>query len=181
MTPIEVLVEEHEKIVRVLDALDGWAEGLDGADDGERPVLRRFMTCIREFVDPIHHGKEEDILFALMVEHGFPKQQGPIAVMLHEHDLARRLIATMHGLAEREAPWSEAERAEAKRAAGSYTELMRQHIDKENGILYPMADARRMNAWIEAVVREHPAQYLWVHKRFKSRPEGEADRYRSHR
>lgn len=142
MTPIEVLVEEHEKIVRVLDALDGWADGLDGSDEGERPVLRKFMTCIREFVDPIHHGKEEDILFALMVEHGFPKQQGPIAVMLHEHDLARRLIATMHGLAEREAPWSEAERAEAKRAAGSYTELMRQHIDKENGILYPMADAR---------------------------------------
>jgi hemerythrin-like domain-containing protein len=142
MTPIEVLVEEHEKIVRVLDALDGWAEGLDGADDGERPVLRRFMTCIREFVDPIHHGKEEDILFALMVESGFPKQAGPIAVMLHEHDIARRLIATMHGLAEQATPWTAEQRDEAKRAAGSYTELMRQHIDKENGILYPMADAR---------------------------------------
>lgn len=41
----------------------------------------------------------------------------------------------------------------------------------------PLADARRMNEWIEAMVRADPAQYLWVHRRFKSRPEGEADRY----
>ena len=40
-----------------------------------------------------------------------------------------------------------------------------------------LADAARMNAWIEAMVRADPAQYLWVHKRFKSRPEGEPDRY----
>lgn len=36
----------------------------------------------------------------------------------------------------------------------------------------PRADAARMNAWIEAQVRAQPAQYLWVHKRFKSRPPG---------
>jgi Kdo2-lipid IVA lauroyltransferase/acyltransferase len=41
----------------------------------------------------------------------------------------------------------------------------------------PLADARRMNEWIEAMVRADPAQYLWVHRRFKSRPKGEADRY----
>ena len=34
-----------------------------------------------------------------------------------------------------------------------------------------------MNAWIESVVRADPAQYLWVHKRFKTRPPGEADLY----
>lgn len=40
-----------------------------------------------------------------------------------------------------------------------------------------LADARRMNEWIEAMVRADPAQYLWVHRRFKSTPEGEASRY----
>jgi len=39
------------------------------------------------------------------------------------------------------------------------------------------ADARRMNAWIEAAIREMPAQYLWVHKRFKTRPPGEPSLY----
>jgi KDO2-lipid IV(A) lauroyltransferase len=41
----------------------------------------------------------------------------------------------------------------------------------------PVADARRMNEWIEQAVRADPAQYLWVHKRFKTRPAGEPDVY----
>jgi KDO2-lipid IV(A) lauroyltransferase len=41
----------------------------------------------------------------------------------------------------------------------------------------PEADARRMNAWIEQEVRRNPAQYLWVHKRFKTRPPGEPPFY----
>ena len=36
----------------------------------------------------------------------------------------------------------------------------------------PEADTARVNAQIEAMVREAPEQYLWVHKRFKRRPEG---------
>ncbi len=36
----------------------------------------------------------------------------------------------------------------------------------------PEADAARMNRFIEAQIRERPAQYLWMHKRFKARPPG---------
>ena len=39
------------------------------------------------------------------------------------------------------------------------------------------ADTRRMNAFVEQRVREIPAQYLWTHKRFKTRPAGEAKWY----
>lgn len=41
----------------------------------------------------------------------------------------------------------------------------------------PLADAAAMNRWIESEIRQNPAQYLWVHKRFKSRPPGEAKVY----
>jgi KDO2-lipid IV(A) lauroyltransferase len=41
----------------------------------------------------------------------------------------------------------------------------------------PEADALRMNRWIEDRIRENPAQYLWVHKRFKTRPPGEPSPY----
>jgi len=41
----------------------------------------------------------------------------------------------------------------------------------------PVADAARMNAWIGEEVRRNPSQYYWVHKRFKTRPPGEASLY----
>lgn len=41
----------------------------------------------------------------------------------------------------------------------------------------PLADARRMNAWIETEIRRNPTQYLWVHKRFKTRPPGQPSLY----
>lgn len=40
------------------------------------------------------------------------------------------------------------------------------------------ADTRRMNEWIEGVVRTMPEQYYWVHRRFKTRPPGEARPYK---
>jgi len=40
-----------------------------------------------------------------------------------------------------------------------------------------VADAARMNRWIESKIRRNPAQYLWVHRRFKTRPPGEPSLY----
>ena len=39
------------------------------------------------------------------------------------------------------------------------------------------ADAVALNRWIEQEIRRNPAQYLWVHRRFKSRPPGEPSLY----
>jgi KDO2-lipid IV(A) lauroyltransferase len=41
----------------------------------------------------------------------------------------------------------------------------------------PEKDTARLNQYIEELVRERPAEYYWIHKRFKHRPPGEPSLY----
>ncbi|HYS82820.1 MAG TPA: hemerythrin domain-containing protein [Anaeromyxobacteraceae bacterium] len=142
MDAIETLMTEHRLIERTLDALVSFADHVcrSGADD--RAELRRFATFIREFADAHHHGKEEDILFATMVEAGFPRHGGPIAVMLMEHEQGRAYVRALSELASQQADWSGADRQRLGEAAHGYANLLRAHIHKEDAILYPMAEQR---------------------------------------
>jgi hemerythrin-like domain-containing protein len=150
MDAISLLMEEHQVILRALDALDAFAAEVSrgGGDPAE---LERFVRFIRAFADARHHGKEEDILFAAMVRAGFPREGGPIAVMLMDHDAGRAHVAAMARHLGGGAPWTAADRAEVVAATGGYTDLLRSHIMKEDQILYPMAQHRLPEAVMEQV------------------------------
>jgi hemerythrin-like domain-containing protein len=140
MDAIETLMTEHRVIERVLDGLVGFAEEVQRKGSTEKDELGRFVTFIREFADACHHGKEEDILFAAMVEHGFPRNGGPIAVMLHEHDQGRGLVGILRERAGQSAAWSDGDRTEIAEVSRGFAQLLRAHIHKEDAILYPMAE-----------------------------------------
>ena len=140
MDAIETLMGEHRVIESAIDALVAFADGACRSGATEKEELSRFVTFIREFADACHHGKEEGILFAAMVQHGFPGQAGPIAVMLHEHDIGRSYAATLAAKAAQAGPWSADDGQEIANAAHGYAELLRAHIQKEDAILYPMAE-----------------------------------------
>lgn len=136
--PIALLMQEHRLIEKVLDAFDGFAAALPGLSD-PAPDLKDLVEFAREFADGKHHAKEENVLFAAMIAAGFPGDSGPIAVMLHEHGIFRELMGTLNGLAEDGGPWSEEQHGAAVRAISEYTDTLRMHIQKEDQILYPMA------------------------------------------
>ena len=142
MDAIETLMTEHRLIERAIDALLAFADEVRRREADERPELARFVEFIREFADGCHHGKEEDILFAAMIEAGFPRHGGPIAVMLMEHEAGRSHVAALGELAAQPAAWSGADRQRLADAAYGYGQLLRQHIHKEDAILYPMAEQR---------------------------------------
>lgn len=150
MDPIDLLMSEHRVIERVLDALlvvaDDWRRGGDG-----RPTLARFVRFIREYADRRHHGKEEDLLFEAMIEHGVPREYGPIACMLGEHEAGRELVAALGRRATQAAPWTDDDRDDNLRDAMDFTSLLRNHIAKEDQMLYPLARRTLPPATIEAM------------------------------
>jgi hemerythrin-like domain-containing protein len=138
---ISLLMDEHQLILRALDALDAFAAG-QAREGQDREELGRFVRFIREFADARHHGKEEDILFEAMVAAGFPRQAGPIAVMLMDHDAGRAHVAVLAERASQAGPWTDADRRAVVEAAAGDSSLLRGHIVKEDQILYPMARQR---------------------------------------
>jgi hemerythrin-like domain-containing protein len=142
MDAIETLMTEHRLIERVIEGLTAFAAETSRRTSDDKAELARFVTFIRDFADGAHHGKEENVLFAAMVEAGFPREAGPIGVMLAEHHEGRRQVGILRRLAEQETPWTAADRAALVEAAEGYGGLLRQHIHKEDAILYPMAEAR---------------------------------------
>jgi hemerythrin-like domain-containing protein len=140
MLATRILMEEHALIERVLDTLEKGAQQFVQ----QKPVPSGFfldvVDFIRNFADRCHHGKEEGVLFKAMVEHGFPENQGPIAVMLFEHEQGRGFTQAMSDATQRLEAGDKAAREEIVANALAYVSLLRQHIQKENNVLFRMAD-----------------------------------------
>ncbi|MBI3409011.1 MAG: hemerythrin domain-containing protein [Planctomycetes bacterium] len=140
MRPTEILMSEHRVIEQVLGCLEAMAEQAreEGVLDGE--AARQALDFFKTFADRCHHGKEEKFLFPMMETKGFPRDGGPTGVMLHEHAIGREQIAGMAAALDEAARGKrEAVKRFAKYARG-YVDLLRQHIFKEDHVLFVMAD-----------------------------------------
>jgi len=132
------LRSEHRRILEVVGVLE---RILDiGPSAWDLAALDGCLEFFRLFTDACHHGKEEDVLFPELVNHGMPSHQGPIAVMLHEHRIGRALVARMGDGLESLRGESGAGADELETAGREYVELIRAHIMKEDHVLFEMAD-----------------------------------------
>lgn len=136
---IETLMKEHRVIEHVLGALEQAANRTRSGLPLERSRGVEFADFFINFADTCHHGKEEDLLFKKIVDVGFPREQGPIAVMLCDHKVGREHVAALRTIGAGSGPLSDAERADFIRHADAYVPMLRQHILKEDRVLYPMA------------------------------------------
>lgn len=127
------LMEEHEIILRGLRVLEALASRAAAGAELPAQAVNGVLDFLSGFADAHHHGKEEGILFPAMEEAGFPRDGGPLAVMLDEHQQGRALIATLREAAAKPD-------AAFARAARAYAALLSQHIEKENQVLFHLAD-----------------------------------------
>lgn len=140
MKATQQLSTDHRLIERVLSALEVAAEQLGRGETVAPAFFHDAVRFIRGFADGTHHRKEEDVLFPALADRGMPVEGGPIGVMLYEHDQGRQFTAAMSAAADAlEAGESRAEDALVANALG-YATLLRQHICKEDHILFAMAE-----------------------------------------
>jgi hemerythrin-like domain-containing protein len=136
---VDLMMQEHELIVEVLASLKVMADKLAAGAEVARQDVADFGRFFRDFADKCHHGKEEDRLFVKMVEVGFPQEGGPIAVMLAEHDAGRQEVRGLLAIGSGSGALSRAEIARIVQYASEFVPLLYAHIQKENNILYPIA------------------------------------------
>jgi len=145
MKPTDLLKEEHHGVklaLRVLDQLSGRiADNLGSRNATYIADFAKLIDFFRIFVDKCHHAKEEEVLFPALLAAGLPREGGPVQVMLAEHAAGRKLVADMYAALASYRSGTPGAAAALAVAAQGYAQLLTEHIDKEDNVLYPIADA----------------------------------------
>ena len=140
MTATTALRSEHDYILAMIACLRAaCAAAVDGTSfDVE--TFRSGVDFIRNYADAWHHAKEEDHLFPALEEMGMPREGGPIAVMLHEHVVGRSYVGKIAEYLEAASGGDAEARTLVVRYTLAFADLLTGHIQKENNILFNMAD-----------------------------------------
>jgi len=137
-TASQDLIHEHKAILIALNVIENIVERIKSNEEIDSKDIEDLLGFLKVFADKCHHGKEEGFLFPALEKVGIKKENGPIGVMLSEHEQGRNLIKRMQE--------SIADNKINKNAfidAGTeYVTLLRNHIKKEDTILFPLSDAR---------------------------------------
>lgn len=140
MLATEQLKKEHQAIKVMLEILEAICTRLEANQRVDPQHLEQILDFIRTFCDSCHHYKEENLLFPVLEAAGIPREDGPIGMMLMEHDQGREYVSNLNrAIADYKAGDPQAAEEIGENARG-YVNLLNEHIDKEDNILYMMAD-----------------------------------------
>ncbi len=140
MQATDILMEEHRVIEKVLASLETAANRLSAGQAIPMDFFLKAADFIKNFADGCHHKKEEGILFVALAANGMSQDAGPVAMMLAEHEEGRRLTRAMREGTERVQGGDATALSQVIQNALDYVALLRGHIQKEDNILFPMAD-----------------------------------------
>jgi hemerythrin-like domain-containing protein len=140
MKATQQLTDEHAAIKRMLEILKTVCSKIEEGDAEAASSAESIVNFLKGFADKCHHGKEENILFRAMEKAGMATKGGPIEAMLKEHKTGRVFIKGMSkALADLRKNKINGIKKYVSNAR-SYIDLLSQHIENENTVLFPMAD-----------------------------------------
>lgn len=140
MKATEELMKEHTAICLMLGIMGAALHRIEAGKEPNMEHLDEMMAFLRTFADGCHHAKEEEFLFPAMERAGMPRTSGPLGVMLAEHERGRAFV---RGIAEALKEYRSGVRPMPPSFGANlrgYSNLLNQHIEKENMVLFPMAE-----------------------------------------
>jgi len=138
MRPTDDLKKEHHAVKLMLKILDGICTDIESGKKIKHEHLENVVEFLKVFVDKCHHTKEEEYLFPLIKSENVPGSTDIINTLLEEHEHGRRDVDMMTKAISTNMD-SEALSTVVK-SSRNYIELLTQHINKEDNILFPLAD-----------------------------------------
>ena len=131
-----ILSEEHKHILKVIDSITKECEKIENENNIKKEFFNKAIDFIKNYADKFHHVKEENILFKELCKEEVEGKMhcNPTQQMLHEHTIGREFVKGMIQSLE------ENNKKKLLENAIGYTNLLQDHIFKEDNILYPMAD-----------------------------------------
>ena len=144
MKATQQLRDEHRGIKSMLSILEQVCQQLGSTESLNQEHFEGILEFLKVFVDKCHHGKEEELLFPALIALGVP-EEGPIATMRYEHEMARNYVKDMsHAYA----TYMEGDKSSSKsimQNTQGYIALLKAHIEKENVVLLVIADSHLSN------------------------------------
>ena len=135
-TATKNLENDHIYVLKLTDVM----KAVTRSENIDIEHVGNIIDIIRNFADGLHHAKEENIFFPALEKKGFSAQQGPVAVMLHEHVQGRNFVK---GISDNLELYKNGKKDSIEgiyKNMTGYADLLFNHIAKENNILFRMAD-----------------------------------------
>lgn len=138
VNPTESLRKDHALIEKMINALKIMSTLLQKGTTIPKPILDQTIDFSTNFTNQCHHGKEEESLFPTLEKNGMPKEGGPIARMLFEHEITKNLTNSI--IKSTEVYLSTGQPRALIEDIEKYVEHVSLHLSKENQRLFVMAD-----------------------------------------
>ncbi len=138
VNPTESLRKDHALIEKMINALKIMSTLLQTGTTIPKPILDQTIDFSTNFTNQCHHGKEEESLFPTLEKNGMPKEGGPIARMLFEHEITKNLTNSI--IKSTEVYLSTGQPRALIEDIEKYVEHVSLHLSKENQRLFVMAD-----------------------------------------
>ncbi|VFJ12695.1 hemerythrin domain-containing protein [Candidatus Nitrosocosmicus franklandus] len=138
MSPTDSLRKDHVLIEKMINALRTMSTLLRNGNSIPPTILEQTIEFSTNFTNTCHHGKEEESLFPSLEKNGMPKEGGPIARMLYEHEITKTLTDNLRKSAELYISTHKSE--ELLSDIDKYINHVTLHLAKENQRLFVMAD-----------------------------------------